>query len=606
MRAQSRSAPAVHACKNFWLQAITALLTLQSVDTSALLEAKSFIEDGISMPFNAAPLQHHYKNSTSLSSVMPQCITQIEAYNRLGVISKVDGIPALIHPLLAVVKEGKKPRLCLDLSRNFNEFLPKKHFKLLATQAAVDLSEPNCFYGKLDLSSCFLSFPLAPSLAKLMAFSFKGEYFQFDNMPFGLSPAPRIASSLLDIVSARLHEQGVRHTRYIDDYLFIGATPQAIIDSLLIASQLFLDFGLMLNPDKIEGPVQQIGFLGLWLDSVACTLSLPEAKKQDAKILFTSILQQRKASLKTLRSLLGKLSFMSSVLPASRPFMRQVIDATSGPLFSGRARRLSASFKAELQFWCQNLDSWDGTRRWSASSTPIVFASDASTEGFAFVVESAPIPASIPSPQAITPGFSVSGVWSGPDVAQFSHRAIGYGELFAPVAASLLAGPALANSHVVFVLDNQSDVDIINRRDTKSPRLLSLLKLLCSASMSHNFAFTAIHRQGVANILPDYLSRPSLHKFSLSPVNINLGVIGEINSTSSSSSLSSSAVLTAPISLDNNSATSSHGSFFLSDHISRLHTRLPRLSVDSCVFFSSASIRSKLKTSAPWAIAFDL
>lgn len=422
------SLPGVASRKRQWCDAINRLFERPGACHESLMEAKGYILFGISSQLTTLPAPTHYRNSSTLDAVLPECWDQLQKYMALGAVEEIHESPILCHPLLAVIKEGCNPRMCLDLSRNFNEFLDPQHFNLQAIHTAVEISTPYCYYAKLDLSSCFLTFPLSPAFAAMMTFRFGGKFYRFNNMPFGLSSAPRIASLLLDVVSSVLYDKGVRHTRYLDDFLFIGTTPEAVTLSLIIACQVFESFGLMLNTKKIEGPSQQMPFLGLLLDSVAQTVSLPASKKADAKALISSILAKERVTSKTLRSLLGKLSFLSSVLPAARPFMRQCIDAASNPNFS-RPRRLSNSFKQELRFWLENLDVWDGTRKWMLSAEPFVFASDASTEGFGYVVESVP-PSLSPLPSWVTPGYAVAGVWSNSDAAQYSHRQIGFGEMF--------------------------------------------------------------------------------------------------------------------------------------------------------------------------------
>ena len=76
----------------------------------------------------------------------------------------------LVQPLHVVTKEGKKPRLVLDLSRNLNDLIEKETFKTMMFQDAVDASSPGCFYGKTDLSDCFLSFPVHERSRRLLAF----------------------------------------------------------------------------------------------------------------------------------------------------------------------------------------------------------------------------------------------------------------------------------------------------------------------------------------------------------------------------------------------------------------------------------------------------
>lgn len=585
--AQARKAPAVRACSSLWVQALDVLASLPEVSTTKVLEAKNHILQGVSTPLLSDPVFRHIANSGSVARSLPACKQQVDEYVTFQALKVLSAPPPIAHPLLAVSKPGKKVRLCLDLARNLNSKVPKVPFKLLAMNAAVDLAVPQCWFTKLDLSSCFLSFPLREDLSSLLNFELQGKFYRFTSMPFGLSSAPRIASLLLDVVSAVLHDLGIRHVRYLDDYLIISASREASLLSTSVAAQVIAAFGLCLNPKKVDGPSQQMTFLGLQLNSIDQTLSLPSDKLLETRELLTSFLSVRSASRKSLRSLLGKLQFLSTVLPAARPFTRQVIDLTKLEPRARRSRRLPAGFRDEIKLWLSHLDSWNGSRKWHSSSAPFVIASDASTQGFGWVVESVPPKFLSFSPPHLRPGHGVAGVWSGPEASlQSSHTAIGWGELFAAVVPILSSAPLFSDHHIVSVLDNSASVSILNRRTTKSPELLSLLQRLALASAQHNFTFTAVHRPGVHNVLPDILSRPAKHGFCLDPLDINSMVQKELES----SLRLPLSVSVAAVPLE---AEPAFGSFFLHDHISHAHSSVPLHHLISCQLVFSDSFLSR-------------
>ena len=94
------------------------------------------------------------------------------------------------------------------------------------------------------------------------------------------------------------------------------------------------------------------------------------------------------------------------------------------------------------------------------------------------------------------PGAVRMGVWSsenGDALRQSTCTAIQWGEFFCPLAAAVEYGSRLVNQHVVFVIDNNSDVAVINRQRTREPRVAELLRALCDASVAHNFTFAAVH-----------------------------------------------------------------------------------------------------------------
>ena len=130
-------------------------------------------------------------------------------------------------------------------------------------------------------------------------------------------------------------------------------------------------------------------------------------------------------------------------------------------------------------------------------------ATDASVTGWGIHVRAAPASSHLPAAVAINSG--VAGKWC-PSHAHLmaSSRDIGWGELFAVVFAAVAIAPHIPNASIEFLVDNSSDVHIINRQSTRAPRLLALLY---TTSTQHNVHFVARHIPGTSNIVADALSR---------------------------------------------------------------------------------------------------
>ena len=116
--------------------------------------------------------------------------------------------PFGVQPLHVIIKPGRKPRLVIDLSRNLNDHPRVRILLLLVGAGCHRVVHPGCWYSKLDLSNCFLSFPLHPSAMPHFIFRFEGRMYQFIRMPFGLSSAPRICTELLSVVAFGLSQEG--------------------------------------------------------------------------------------------------------------------------------------------------------------------------------------------------------------------------------------------------------------------------------------------------------------------------------------------------------------------------------------------------------------
>ena len=116
-------------------------------------------------------------------------------------------------------------------------------------------------------------------------------------------------------------------------------------------------------------------------------------------------------------------------------------------------------------------------------------------------------------PAHLLPGAGFLGHWSAchTDYTD-SHRKIGWCEMFAALYALLTYASLLQDQSVILVLDNQSDVSIINRQATRSQRIAVLLRAMFDVCYRHNISVHARHLPGVDNVLADFLSRRSLHR----------------------------------------------------------------------------------------------
>jgi hypothetical protein len=203
--------------------------------------------------------------------------------------------------------------------------------------------------------------------------------------------------------------------------------------------------------------------------------------------------------------------------------MRRIIDSARHRRSQRKAGRLPAGFAQDIDYWERHLSSWDGRQRWHGRGDPFVFASDASTSGWGFVLESAPAAARALLPVHLLPGAAKAGVWSpgeGHAPLFASHTNIALGELFVPVAIAAMYGAHLEDSHALFVLDNDADVNVINRQRARDPKMAQMLRALADSATRHNFSYSAVHRRGTENVLPDVCSRPEKHKFRLDPASL--------------------------------------------------------------------------------------
>ena len=145
-----------------------------------LADIEAHITQGVSLPLVSSPSAVEYSNTPAVLQHANAVRTRLREYMDFGAVVKLpidanctdDSLR--IQPLHVIIKAGKKPRLVIDLSRNLNDHLEYEYFNYSSVDDAVEASHPGCWYGKLDLSNCFLSFPSTSLSAEVLLLSLRG------------------------------------------------------------------------------------------------------------------------------------------------------------------------------------------------------------------------------------------------------------------------------------------------------------------------------------------------------------------------------------------------------------------------------------------------
>ena len=91
-----------------------------------------------------------------------------------------------------------------------NKFIKYEHFKMENLKTVRFLVRKGDYFIKLELTDAYLTVPICKSHQNYLRFAWRGRIFQFHCLAFGLSPAPRVFTKLLKVVTAILRRQGLR------------------------------------------------------------------------------------------------------------------------------------------------------------------------------------------------------------------------------------------------------------------------------------------------------------------------------------------------------------------------------------------------------------
>lgn len=513
----SRAYSDASSCVPHWRVAIAAWASAEPSRTDHCNRILDCIEHGLPITPNPLPINKQLPNTPLIAAHAGAVRQQLESHLASGAIERCtrSDITA-VHPLHAVVRKDRKLRVVVDFSLNLNDCLvvpPMQHGSSIDT--AVRLSQLGCYYSKLDIRDCFHSFSVRGDSQRLLGFCFEGQFYRFKRLPLGLNIAPELCELMLSVVSWQLQQQGVVHVRYCDDLLIIGQSAAACLAMTDTAIATLDFFGFAVSHSKTIRCVQIIEFLGIQFDSANGTLSCPPHRLADLVQLLQSAMQTgTRHVVRFILSLVGKLSFAAHVLPGARPFFRSLIDATRG-LHPRAHIVLSPATRDDLAYWLQHLSAWNGRQRWRSSARPIVVATDASLSGWGGLVLYCPPSTTLPPHLSV--GSGTAGRWCRSHPIQSSSD-IGWAELHAVLYMVAAIGAAAPHSSITLLVDNQSDVAIINRQSTRSPALLSLLRAIYAVATEHNLRLVARHIPGTSNAAADALSRNLPLPSSLRPL----------------------------------------------------------------------------------------
>ena len=361
-----------------------------------------------------------------------------------------------------------------------------------------------CFLAKTDIESAFRLIPVHPDDYELLGMHWKGKFYYDKVLPFGLRCAPYLFNQLSDAVEwILINKCQISFVCHIlDDFLIIE--PQADIlpinslcqQSLSAMLMTFNNLNIPIAPDKTQGPLQDLEFMGIILDSLKMEARLPADKINRLSLLIQQFENKHSCTLKELQSLIGSLNFACKVVPPGRPFLQRMIDLTRNIKKSHHHIKLNAGFYKDLQMWKIFISNWNGANffissTWEGSDFLELYTDASGSKGYGGIFKSKWFQGTWHAKQQLgSPGISIA--WQ---------------ELFAIVVACQIWGELLREKRILFNCDNEAVVSMINTKRSHIPRVMDLIRHLTLLTMQYNFYIKAQHIPGKRNAIADSLSR---------------------------------------------------------------------------------------------------
>ena len=262
-----------------------------------------------------------------------------------------------ISNIFTVPKKSSGNRPVKDM-RVLNEFVEYIPFRMEDISLLKSVLKQGDFMTKLYLRDTYLTIPVDKRSRIYLRFIWRGVFYQFTCLPFGLSSLGRILTKAMKPVIAFVRAMGIRLLIFLDDILIMASSHKLAMQHTDLLIQVLTSLGFVINfPKSILIPSKVLPHLDFEVNSDLMKLFLPRGKRLDLKWFALEIMLQ----VPTASHVASFLGLCQSTMPAIpetplyiRVIQRDLIKAIAllGPHTSYKIRvTLSQEAIKNLQWW---------------------------------------------------------------------------------------------------------------------------------------------------------------------------------------------------------------------------------------------------------------
>ena len=260
--------------------------------------------------------------------------------------------PWVVSPLSVVPKANGKFRLILDL-RRVNSHLAGVTFRMESLTALTEIASPGDWMISVDQTQGYYHVAMHRAAHQYMGFEWRGQFYTFRVLPFGLATAPRCFAKVMGVLVRHWRQEGIRMLAYLDDWLFLAGSPA---EARRVARMVLADCAqahIAVNRGKSQlDPVQQLQHLGFLVDLRAGTFAVPIPRWDALQAGIAALLAPGRAPVRRLARVAGQLVSMGLALgPVTRLFSRGMYADIESAWSWEQWVPLSPGTLAELRFW---------------------------------------------------------------------------------------------------------------------------------------------------------------------------------------------------------------------------------------------------------------
>lgn len=261
------------------------------------------------------------KANTKMYNLLENELCKLVAKGHIELCDEAELI--LCHPIFGVPKSSTirdKIRLVYDC-RDLNSYLTPPPFKLPSIPKSIQSIPKNAFGFVSDVSAGYHHIPINPEYKNFFGLSWKGSFFRWTVMPFGLNVAPFIFQKWLGSYIAKfkqLHPEIHSIQQYLDDVLVVCQQQQQSHHARTALLTFYNQHNIIANIDKTTTPATTFPFLGFMINSREGTVTLGPGRQRQIDRVLTVINNAKYIPKTFLQKTLGLINWcrrgMKSVL----------------------------------------------------------------------------------------------------------------------------------------------------------------------------------------------------------------------------------------------------------------------------------------------------
>ena len=419
--------------------------------------------------------------------------------------------------------KGTKTRLIFHLSHpkdgpSVNAGIPTELCKVSypdfteAVSLCLNMGK-NAACAKSDMSMAFRHVPLMKKCWHLLVLKAthpvtKVTHYFFDkSLPFGSGISCAVFQSFSDSVAYLVKfRTGMGVINYLDDYLFVDYIKTECNKQVMVFLNVCKNIQFPVSLEKTFWACTRLVFLGLMLDTVEQTVSLPREKVNKAMNLIDQFLGSRKVTVFQVQQLCSVLNFMCKCIVPGRTFLHRLYSIAPSCLKSHHHVSIKTENKLDLQMWQHFLQYPAIYKRPFIDMCNLITSEDIGMYSDA-------------SASLTKGGFGafcganwISQKWDR-KFLEACNPSIEYLELYGVAVAVLSWIRLFPNKNLCLYTDNESVKFMINKSSSGCKNCMVLLRLITLECMKCNVRLFALWVDTKTNAKADALSRGDLARF---------------------------------------------------------------------------------------------